>query len=161
VEITMTRSVRELILSTASVLALGIGGIAPGSAADAGNAVNAGSAFPACPTPDSLQTAASLPIDPLWAQQQLRRDDIRWAQVELRNRALYEGSLDGILGPETKRALRRFQRKNGLGETASLDAQTWEALTGNTAVGLGTSMPSDAETTTGSMTNSPASNLGR
>jgi peptidoglycan hydrolase-like protein with peptidoglycan-binding domain len=61
----------------------------------------------------------------------LRRDDIRWAQVELRYRGLYQGSLDGVVGPETKRALSQFQKINGLGRTASLDTQTWEALTGS------------------------------
>ena len=61
----------------------------------------------------------------------LRRDDIRWAQVELRYRGLYQGSLDGIVGPETKRALSEFQKINGLGPSESLDAQTWEALTGS------------------------------
>jgi N-acetylmuramoyl-L-alanine amidase len=61
----------------------------------------------------------------------LRTNDIRWAQVELRYRGLYKGSLDGIVGPETKRALSQFQKMNGLGPTASLDAQTWEALTGS------------------------------
>jgi peptidoglycan hydrolase-like protein with peptidoglycan-binding domain len=61
----------------------------------------------------------------------LRRDDIRWAQVELRYRGLYQGSLDGVVGPDTKRALSQFQKINGLGRTASLDAQTWEALTGS------------------------------
>jgi peptidoglycan hydrolase-like protein with peptidoglycan-binding domain len=61
----------------------------------------------------------------------LRKNDIRWAQVELRYRGLYKGSLDGIAGPEMKRALIQFQKKNALGPTASLDAQTWEALTGS------------------------------
>jgi hypothetical protein len=56
-------------------------------------------------------TAASIPAvvvetsrDPLTGDA-LRRDDIRWAQVELRYRGLYQGSLDGVVGPETKRAL--------------------------------------------------------
>jgi peptidoglycan hydrolase-like protein with peptidoglycan-binding domain len=148
----MKQSVRTLILGGASVLALGIGGVAPSFAADAGNPVNARSCLPA---PSGLQTS-----DPCWAQQELRKDDIRWAQVELRNRGLYKGSLDGVLGSDTKRALRQFQSENALGRTATLDAQTWEALTGGAEVGLGASAPSDAEHTQ-SMANSPASNLGR
>ena len=39
----------------------------------------------------------------------LWKDDIRSAQLELRNMGLYAGSLDGIAGPETKRALDQFQ----------------------------------------------------
>jgi peptidoglycan hydrolase-like protein with peptidoglycan-binding domain len=60
-----------------------------------------------------------------------RKDDIRWAQVELRYRGLYHGSLDGILGPDTKWGIAQFQKNSGLDQTALLDAQTWEALTGS------------------------------
>jgi peptidoglycan hydrolase-like protein with peptidoglycan-binding domain len=88
----------------------------------------------------------------------LRRDDIRWAQLELRNRGLYQGSLDGILGPETRRAVSQFQAINGLGRTASLDAQTWEALTGNPAIDIGSSMSDHTQSLTNS---SAASDLGR
>jgi Putative peptidoglycan binding domain len=152
VGVTMRQSVRKLVLGGASVLALAIGGVAPGFAADAGNPENARNCPPAAA---DLQTS-----DSCWAQQEFRKDDIRWAQVELRSRGLYTGSLDGVLGPDTKRALRRFQGNNGLGQTTALDAQTWEALTGSADVGLGASTPSDAENA-GSMGNSPTSNLGR
>jgi len=121
----MRQTVRKLVLAGASVLGLGIGGVAPGFAADAGNPVNDGNCPPAAA---DLQTS-----DSCWAQQEFRKDDIRWAQVELRYRGLYKGSLDGVLGPDTKRALRRFQSNNNLGQTAALDAQTWEALTGSDA----------------------------
>jgi peptidoglycan hydrolase-like protein with peptidoglycan-binding domain len=100
---------RKLILATASVLALGIGGVA----ANAGNIVpNAGWNMPPAPgTSQHLQTAANL-----------SKDDFRQAQLELRNMGLYNGSLDGVVGPETKRALEQFQENNGLDRTARLDA---------------------------------------
>ena len=139
----------KFVLGTASVLALSIGGATLDYAADAGDTVTAAS-----------MPAASQPSESRRDDDFIRKDDIRWAQLELRNRGLYQGSLDGVLGPNTKRALRQFQRNKGLGQTASIDAQTWEALTEGTAVGLGTSMPPDAEHA-GSMTNFPASNLGR
>jgi peptidoglycan hydrolase-like protein with peptidoglycan-binding domain len=89
----------------------------------------AGNTAPTASAPAAVQISKdALTGDPL------RTNDIRWAQVELRVRGLYNGSLDGILGPETKRALSQFQQMNGLGRTASLDAQTWEALTGNSAI---------------------------
>ena len=116
----MRKLIRKLLLGTASVLALGIGGAALDYAADAGNPVNTANIPPAAQTSDSSMTGDAL-----------RKDDIRWAQVELRDKGLYKGSLDGILGPETKRALGQFQKNNGMGRTASLDAQTWEALTGD------------------------------
>ncbi len=54
---------------------------------------------------------------------------------------LYNGSLDGVVGPETKQALLRFQESNDLERTATLDQQTADALIGNTGVGAGSTMP--------------------
>ena len=139
---------RKLILATASVLALGIGGAAVDHAANAGNTVpNARWNMPQAPgTSEHLQTGASL-----------SKDDIRQAQLELRNMGLYNGSLDGVVGPETKRGLEQFQKNNGLDRTATLDGQTMVALFGN----IGTSQGSSVPPNTGSMTNSSgASDVG-
>ena len=122
---------RKLILATASVLALGIGGAAVDHAANAGNVPNAGWNMPPAPgTSQHLQTAANL-----------SKDDIRQAQLELRNMGLYNGSLDGVVGPETKRGLEQFQKDNGLDRTATLDGQTMVALFGNIGTSQGSSMP--------------------
>lgn len=58
---------------------------------------------------------------------------------------LYGGSLDGIEGPETKRALDQFQRNSGLKRTAMLDPQTLDALVGNPGIGNGSSASPGAE----------------
>ena len=153
--IKMQRLIRKFILGSVSVLALGIGGAALDSAfnsgADAGNTLSAVSTPAASQASDTSTTADSL-----------RKDSIRWAQVELRYRGLYKGSLDGVLGAKTKRALTQFQQNSGLNQTASLDAQTWEALTSSPGIAQGSSsMPYNADRS-GSMTNSsPASHLGR
>jgi peptidoglycan hydrolase-like protein with peptidoglycan-binding domain len=145
----------KLVVGAVSVFALSIGGAALDSAlnseADAGNTVSAVNMPSAILSSDSLGSGDSL-----------RKDDIRWAQVELRFRGLYKGSLDGVLGPKTKRALAQFQQNNGLAQTASVDAQTWDALTSSSGIAEGSSgIPSDADRS-GSMTNSaPASDLGR
>lgn len=123
----MRRLVRQLIIGSASVLVLGIGGVALDYAADAGNAA---SMSPALETSYKLAAGANL-----------RKDDIRWAQVELRTRGLYNGSLDGVVGPQTQRALGRFQKNNGLEQTATLDPQTLQALTGEPGMGQGSSTP--------------------
>jgi peptidoglycan hydrolase-like protein with peptidoglycan-binding domain len=129
----MRTLIRKMIVGTASVIALGIAGDIASSALDyAANATTA----TAVSMPAAVQTS-----DSALTGDALRRDDIRWAQLELRNRGLYRGSLDGILGPETTRALSQFQTVNGLGRTASLDAQTWETLTGNPSIGEGSSTP--------------------
>jgi peptidoglycan hydrolase-like protein with peptidoglycan-binding domain len=112
------------VLGTASVLALGIAGNIASSALN--EVADAGNTAPSATTPAAIQNSQDvLAGDPL------RTDDIRWAQVELRFRGLYQGSLDGILGPETERALSQFQQIKGLAPTASIDAQSWKALTGN------------------------------
>jgi peptidoglycan hydrolase-like protein with peptidoglycan-binding domain len=118
----MRTLIRKVLRGAAAVLALSVAGsIASGVldyAADVGNTATAAS------MPAAVETSRdALTGDPL------RRDDIRWAQVELRYRGLYQGSLDGVLGPETRHALSQFQQIDGLGRTVSLDARTWEALT--------------------------------
>jgi len=146
----MRTLIRKMIVGTASVIALGIAGDIASSALDyAANATTA----TAVSMPAAVQTS-----DSALTGDALRKDDIRWAQLELRHRGLYRGSLDGILGPETTRALSQFQTINGLGRTASLDPQTWETLTGNPSIGEGSSTPDSNSMMTNS---SAASDLGR
>ena len=117
--------IRKLILGTASVLALGIAGAAVDFSADA----------------DDVAHEQLAPSHHLLNAANPSKDDIRWAQVELRMMGLYAGSLDGIAGPETSRAIVAFQKSNGLERTATLDQQTADALTGDTGVAQGSSMP--------------------
>ena len=116
---------RKLFLGTASVLALGIGGAAVDFAAYGGDIPNAG------PGPSRHWLDVG----------NLSKDDIRWAQVELHYIGLYNGSLDGVVGLETTRALLTFQKTNGLQQTAKLDQQTADAIVGDTGVGEGSSRP--------------------
>ena len=116
---------RKLALGTASVLALGIGGAALDVIANA----------------DDLPSATSGPSNHWINAGNLSKDDIRWAQVELRTIGFYNGSLDGVAGPETKRALLEFQEHNGLERTATLNQPTADALVGHTGVGRLSSIP--------------------
>lgn len=137
--------IRKLILSTASVLALGIGGAALDFSANA----------------DDVPNIAPGPSHHWLNAANLSKDDIRWAQVRLRVAGFYDGSLDGVVGPETKRAILGFQKSNDLERTATLDQQTADVLMGDTVVGLGSSTaPKGAGA--GSMTNSSGtSDFGR
>jgi peptidoglycan hydrolase-like protein with peptidoglycan-binding domain len=118
---------RKLILGTASVLALGIGGAALDFAADSDDVPNAVGNMPSAPgSSHHWLTAANL-----------SKDDVRQAQLELRNMGLYKGSLDGVVGPESKRGLEQFQKNNGLDRTARLDGQTMVALFGNIGISQG------------------------
>jgi peptidoglycan hydrolase-like protein with peptidoglycan-binding domain len=120
--------IRKLALATASVLALGIGGVALDFVANA----------------DDFPNAASEPSHHWINAANLSKDDIRWAQVELHTIGLYRGSLDGVAGPETKRALLEFQEENGLDRTATLDQQSADELVGHTGVGRVSSVPPKA-----------------
>lgn len=117
--------IRKLILGTTSVLALGIGGAALDLVANAD---------------DSASSAPKPPHHWIDATN-LSKDDIRWVQVELHTIGLYNDSLDGVVGPETKRALLEFQGNNGLDRTAALDQPTADVLLGHTGVGQVSGMP--------------------
>ncbi len=49
-------------------------------------------------------------------------------QTKLKNWGYYAGDVDGIYGSATERAVRAFQRKNGLTSDGKAGAQTLEAL---------------------------------
>ena len=126
---------RKLILGALSVLALGIGGTALDYVADADEAVPSAAG----------NVPATAETSPHWINTvNLSKDDVRWAQVELRNLGLYGASLDGVIGPETKRALAAFQKANDLKQTATLDQSTADALIGDTGIGQGSSVPPKA-----------------
>ena len=55
-------------------------------------------------------------------------DVVRSAQASLRDRGYDPGSVDGVWGPNTETALRRFQQANGLTQTGALDNSTLNAL---------------------------------
>jgi peptidoglycan hydrolase-like protein with peptidoglycan-binding domain len=61
-------------------------------------------------------------------QQNASQSEIQQAQQQLKQQGLYNGSIDGIVGPETQTALMKFQREQGLPETAQLDQQTMGRL---------------------------------
>jgi Putative peptidoglycan binding domain len=49
-------------------------------------------------------------------------------QTQLRNDGYYAGSIDGLLGPETRRAISAFQADHGLAVTSSVDEPTLATL---------------------------------
>ena len=49
-------------------------------------------------------------------------------QIELQREGYYDGEIDGLIGPNTRSALARFQADNGLYITRAIDEPTLEAL---------------------------------
>jgi murein L,D-transpeptidase YcbB/YkuD len=54
--------------------------------------------------------------------------DIKKAQEALKNKGHNPGSVDGVMGQQTRQAIRAFQKANGLKESGILDAETAEKL---------------------------------
>jgi len=51
-------------------------------------------------------------------------EQVRTAQQQLRAAGFYNGPVDGVMDPDTRAAIARFQQQNGLQQTQSLDQQT-------------------------------------
>lgn len=72
-------------------------------------------------------------------------------QTKLKNWGYYDGDVDGIYGSATERAVRAFQRKNGLTADGKVGAQTLEAL----------GLPADSSGNSGGMTGAQVDLLAR
>jgi peptidoglycan hydrolase-like protein with peptidoglycan-binding domain len=68
---------------------------------------------------------------------------VQAAQQKLQAAGFYRGPADGVMDPDTRAAIARFQLQNGLQRTASLDGQTYSRLMSipTPAVGYGSSGP--------------------
>jgi murein L,D-transpeptidase YcbB/YkuD len=51
-------------------------------------------------------------------------------QTALKNANVYSGEIDGKIGPQTKEAIREFQRVNGLQVDGKVGPKTWAVLSG-------------------------------
>jgi peptidoglycan hydrolase-like protein with peptidoglycan-binding domain len=136
----METGVRKLILAAVSALVIGTSVTTISHAGDVGKTTL---------DPSWNTAAASRPSQQSQAVANLSKDGIREAQLELRHSGLYNGSLDGVIGPQTKQALVWFQKENGLEPTATLDAHTMVAMFGNIGPSQGSSMPRNADQGTG------------
>lgn len=52
----------------------------------------------------------------------------RGIQTALKNAGYYTGSVDGKIGPQTKEAIREFQRTHGLSADGKVGPKTWTQL---------------------------------
>jgi peptidoglycan hydrolase-like protein with peptidoglycan-binding domain len=52
------------------------------------------------------------------------KQDIKTAQQSLRDKGLYQGRVDGLLGPHTRASIRQYQNSEGLPVTGRLDVET-------------------------------------
>ena len=80
-----------------------------------------GSAGPICRKPAERGRSS-------WRRSEFSRDQIRQAQVILKQKGFDVGDLDGKLGPRTRKALMAYQQQQGLQATGQMDQQTVSAL---------------------------------
>lgn len=71
-------------------------------------------------------------------------EDVREIQQELQSRGFNPGPVDGIMGPQTKNALRSFQEKEGMPATGELDSKTKSTLGVDATPGSGSSSATPA-----------------
>src|SRR5579884_3560553 len=69
--------------------------------------------------------AAGFSVIPLYAQSSAT---IRDAQQVLKDKGFYDGTVDGIYGPRTERAVRSYQEKQSLTADGRLGPQTLDSL---------------------------------
>jgi len=56
------------------------------------------------------------------------REHVKDIQLCLKNAGFYKGSIDGVKGKGTKKAIKEFQKANGLKADGKVGSKTWEAL---------------------------------
>ena len=79
-------------------------------------------------TPRAQQSAAASQAVASVLRQGSRGDTVRTVQSKLRRWGYYSGSVDGIYGPATERAVRAFQKKNGLAVDGIVGRATFKTL---------------------------------
>jgi len=58
----------------------------------------------------------------------LEKPSVQDIQQALKNANLYKGKIDGILGPNTRKAIESFQSQNGLRTDGKVGPKTWQKL---------------------------------
>jgi hypothetical protein len=135
---------RTLTAAVALAAAFGIAGLASAQSTTPTTTQTPGMTAPAPMSPGMTPSSngAYQPATPGNGQQALQGQQgtmqngqqtspagIQQAQQRLRSQGLYNGAIDGRLGPEMKTALMQFQQRNGLPQTGTLDQQTSARLT--------------------------------
>jgi peptidoglycan hydrolase-like protein with peptidoglycan-binding domain len=68
-------------------------------------------------------------------------EQVRMAQQRLHAAGIYNGPEDGIMDPDTRAAIARYQQQQGLRRSESLDPETLAALEGRQTTGYGSATP--------------------
>lgn len=80
-------------------------------------------------TANNLQTTApaTLPAAADIAST-IKKPSIEQIQQALKNAGIYQGTVDGKMGPRTKKAIQEFQRQNSLAVDGRVGPKTWQKM---------------------------------
>ncbi|MFH0918665.1 MAG: peptidoglycan-binding domain-containing protein [Candidatus Omnitrophota bacterium] len=78
-------------------------------------------------TPSPVVVAPAKEVLPLPPQGPYKPTGIE-IQTALKNAGFYAGSIDGKIGPKSKKAIEDFQKANGLKVDGKVGPKTWEAM---------------------------------
>ena len=71
----------------------------------------------------------SVSVEPAVSQAAaVEKPSVQDIQQALKNANLYEGKIDGVLGPNTRKAVEAFQSKNSLKIDGKVGPKTWQKL---------------------------------
>ncbi len=75
-----------------------------------------------------VDTTAHSPIASSTLSSSPEKPSARDIQQALKNGNFYQGKVDGVLGPKTKKAIEDFQTQNNLKVDGKVGSQTWQKL---------------------------------
>jgi peptidoglycan hydrolase-like protein with peptidoglycan-binding domain len=127
---------KPYVFSGALALVLGSSGTAlatgePGAADPEPKARNQQTSAPeqsAAPQHDTGSSAEQQSAASSAWHDRLSADQRKQLQRKLQERGHYQGSIDGVVGPQTRAALRQFQEQEGLGASGELSQETIASL---------------------------------
>ena len=79
-------------------------------------------------TPDSLGGAQTKPLPSLSGRSGLFKTIVMHVQVALMGQGLFDGPIDGNVGPKTRAAIRQYQENQGLTVTGTITPETLDSL---------------------------------
>ncbi len=83
-------------------------------------------------SPDEMQASPENPQSGFEDQSAMpsasEKPSIQDIQSALKNASLYEGKIDGLMGPKTRKAIEDFQEQNGLNVDGKVGPKTWTKL---------------------------------
>lgn len=77
---------------------------------------------------DTARTARDTARDTARKAERVSKESVRAAQEKLKDAGFYSSNVDGLMGPKTRAAIRKYQEQNKLATDGRLDQKTAESL---------------------------------